>query len=196
MVTPRCPGPVPRQLVALTAGVALATSLGATPAIAAPANAGPAPRPQGQLEGQLPDPDRAFDRTVIGAGTGFLGSVALFTTLGLVTGTPMTDAGNMLTVGSISTLAGALGSSVGHFYAGDPVRGVGLGALGTAVITGASLGGLVLGTALGGSSIATLAAVSFVACTGTLVGWTWFVAGDARHVAVTRGEARLQLNRP
>ncbi|MEB3328207.1 MAG: hypothetical protein VKQ33_03120 [Candidatus Sericytochromatia bacterium] len=99
--------------------------------------------------------------------------------------------------GSVSTLAGVLGSSAGHFYAGDPVRGVGLGALGTAVITGASLGGLLVGISLGGGSNGdTLAAASFVACAGTLVGWTAFLAGDARDVAEKRGDALLRWDLP
>jgi hypothetical protein len=191
----RRPSSTARQLVASAAGAALAVSLAAAPALAASANAGSSPRAQRHLQADLPDPDVAFRRCIIGAGVGFLSGVAVMTPF-LIAGNAQMNAVNIFTTGSISTLAGALGSGAGHFYAGDPVRGVGLGALGTVAITGASLGGLVASTALGGRSFDTLAAASFVACAGTLVGWTYFMAGDARHEATERREVVLQPERP
>jgi TM2 domain-containing membrane protein YozV len=184
-----------RQLVASAAGAALTVSLGASPAIAASANAGSSPRAQRTLQAALPDPDIAFRHCIIGAGVGFLSGVAVMTPL-IIAGNGQMNAVNLFTTGSISTLAGALGSGAGHFYVGDPVRGLGLGALGTVAITGASLGGLVASTALGGGSFDTLAAASFFACAGTLVGWTYFMAGDARHEATERREVVLQPGRP
>jgi hypothetical protein len=185
--TPR-PNPVARQLVASAAGAALAVSLAASPALAVPADAAPRPNAQNRLEAEPPNPETAFRHSIIGAGVGLLSGVAVMTPI-LIAGNGQMTAGNLLTVGSISTLAGALGSGAGHFHAGDPVRGVGLGALGTVAITGASLGGLVAGSALGGKSVDALAAASFVACAGTLVGWTYFMAGDARRAATQHAEA-------
>jgi hypothetical protein len=149
---------------------------------------------RGPREAQI-IPDNAFERSVLGAGVGFLGTVVVMSPL-LISGQTSLSAGNLFTMGSFSTLGAVLGSSAGHFYAGDPVRGVGLGALGTATITGASLVGLVAGSALGGGSTDALAAASFAACTGAAVGWTMFMASDARQVAAKRREVALAPNHP